>query len=207
MYKFIKKNKVLFFIVFIIIIITYITLFLVKNQAKNTISNPQKSNFQNSDETKIENDLEQSLNDDNTDNVKNMEETIEDDYELNNWRIIIPKIHLDAPIQEGTTKEVLRKAVGHFINTSRLDGNVALAAHNRGYKYNFFQNIKQLEIGDTIIYKNENEVRNYKVIKKNKIKETDLSCLENTNENTITLITCVENMPEYRYCIKALQNK
>ncbi len=54
----------------------------------------------------------------------------------NNWRIIISKININAPILEGTTKEVLRKGVGHFESTSKWDGNICLAAHNRGYKYN-----------------------------------------------------------------------
>ena len=37
--------------------------------------------------------------------------------------------------------------------------------------------------------------------------ETDLSKIEETKENRITLITCVENMPEYRLCIQAEEIK
>ena len=135
----------------------------------------------------------------------NVEEIIKNQYKSNGWRIFISKINLDAPISEGTEKEVLRRAVGHFKETPEWNGNVALAAHNRGYKYNFFQEIKRLEIGDTIEYQTEHGVRKYEVVKKAKIKETDLSCLENTKENKLTLITCVENMPEYRLCIQATQ--
>lgn len=131
------------------------------------------------------------------------EERIENQYKSNHWRILIPKINLDAPILEGTSKEVLRRGVGHFDTTSKWNGNVVLAAHNRGYKYNFFQEIKRLEIGDTIQYQTEQGIRTYEVIGKRNIKETDLSCLENTKENQLTLITCLENMPEYRICIQA----
>ena len=35
----------------------------------------------------------------------------------------------------------------------------------------------------------------------------DLSKIEETKENRITLITCVENMPEYRLCIQAEEIK
>ncbi|MCI8362052.1 MAG: class D sortase [Clostridia bacterium] len=119
-----------------------------------------------------------------------------------NWRIIISKINLDAPILEGTSKEVLRRGVGHFETTSKLNGNVCLAAHNRGYKYNYFQEIKNLEIGDIITYVTKNENKKYEVIRNEIIKETDLSCIENTNENIITLITCEENKKKCRRCVQ-----
>ena len=38
--------------------------------------------------------------------------------------------------------------VGHFENTEEWDGNVGLAAHNRGYPINYFANLKELKIGD-----------------------------------------------------------
>ena len=41
----------------------------------------------------------------------------ENKYQNYSWRISIPKINLDAPIIEGTSKDILRKGVGHFINT------------------------------------------------------------------------------------------
>lgn len=136
-----------------------------------------------------------------------IDEAVENQYKINEWRIFISKINLDAPILEGTTQEVLRRGVGHFTSTSKWDGNVVLAAHNRGYKYNFFQEIKRLEIGDIIEYQTEQGKRTYEVCGKEKIKETDLSILENTKENKLTLITCVENMPEYRLYIQAKELK
>ena len=131
----------------------------------------------------------------------------ENKYSKYDWRIIISKINLNAPILEGTSKETLRKGVGHFENTSSWNGNVCLAAHNRVYKYNYFQELKKLEIGDRILYQKQEESREYKVCYKEKIMETDLSKIEETKENRITLITCVENMPEYRLCIQAEEIK
>lgn len=138
-------------------------------------------------------------------NTMDVEKMDNSQYISNNWRIKISKIHLDAPIMEGTEKEILRKAVGHFKISSTWNGNVALAAHNRGYKYNYFAEIKKLELGDIIIYQTEYGERKYEVVRNEIIKEADLSSIQNTKENKLTLITCEENKREYRRCIQANQ--
>lgn len=135
----------------------------------------------------------------------NVEENIQRQYKANNWRIKISKINLDAPIIEGTKGEILKKGVGHFECSSIWEGNVALAAHNRGYKYNYFAEIKKLELGDIILYQTKYGEKKYEVVKNEIIKETDLSYIQNTKENKITLITCEENKREYRRCIQANQ--
>lgn len=122
------------------------------------------------------------------------------------WCLEIPSVNLKANIMESTTKEVMDDYIGHFEETSKDIGNVGLAAHNRGYKNNYFENLKQLKEGDKIYYKYQGVKREYLVIKHDIIKDTDWTRLENTNENTITLITCVENQPEYRRCIQGKEN-
>lgn len=124
---------------------------------------------------------------------------------VNVWRIQIPKLGLDAHIEEGTNPSVLLKAVGHFEETSSWDGNVCLAGHNRGYLCNFFQKIKKLNIGDEIIYCSKQGKRVYQVQTNKVILETDWSYIEETEDNRITLITCEENCPEYRRCVQAVQ--
>lgn len=121
------------------------------------------------------------------------------------WRIKIPKINLDVHIQEGTTLEVMLNSVGHFEETSKWNGNVGLAAHNRGYQCNFFQNIKNLKQGDEIIYTTTKGKKVYRVQTNKVILETDWSYLEETKNNRITLITCEENRKEYRRCIQAVE--
>lgn len=106
-----------------------------------------------------------------------------------------------APIREGTEDSILEKAIGHFSETSYLEGNVCLAAHNRGYEHNYFENLKNIKEKDLITYTTKNEEKNYEVVEIEKIKEDDVSVLENTKENRITLITCVENEPQFRLCI------
>lgn len=122
------------------------------------------------------------------------------------WQLNIPSISLIAPIAEGTTKEIMDNFIGHFEKTNKTEGNIGLAAHNRGYKVNYFQNLKKLKKGDEIIYRYKNLERKYKVTKHKIIKDTDWSCLENTKENTITLITCVEDEPEFRRCIFGVED-
>lgn len=121
------------------------------------------------------------------------------------WKIIIPSISLEANISEGTEKETMNKYVGHFEETSRENGNVGLAAHNRGYNVNYFSDIKKLKEGDEIIYKYNKFEKIYKVTKHIIIKDTDWNYLKETEENKITLITCVENEPEYRRCIQGIE--
>lgn len=169
------------------------------------------NNFVNNSKIKNLNHIENNtilenveiLNNSNLINNLNQEESI-NEYQ---WQIEIPAISLKAEIEEGTEKQVMDKYVGHFTETSITDGNVALIAHNRGYAVNYFANIKDLKEDDEIIYKYKDYTKVYKVEDNKKIKDTDWSCIENTKENVITLITCVENQPEYRRCIRAIERK
>ena len=129
------------------------------------------------------------------------------DIEIGNWYIEIPSINLKAPIAEGTDKDTLNTKVGHFNETDKTVGNVGLAAHNRGYEYNYFEKLKKLKINDEIIYKYENFEKKYLITKIEIIKNTDWSYLEETEKNKITLITCVENEPQYRRCVQAEESE
>lgn len=129
------------------------------------------------------------------------------DIEIGNWYIEIPSINLKAPIAEGTDIDTLNTKVGHFNETDKTVGNVGLAAHNRGYEYNYFEKLKKLKINDEIIYKYENFEKKYLITKIEIIKNTDWSYLEKTEKNKITLITCVENEPQYRRCVQAEESE
>lgn len=158
-------------------------------------SNSVNLNFDNGIEEKIE------IQNDYPKNQIVTNEVIEDTKEVN-WKILIPAIALEAEISEGTSKEIMDKYVGHFEETSKSVGNVGLAAHNRGYNVNYFANLKKLKEGDKIIYKCYGFERTYVVTKNLIITDEDWSYLEETEKNTITLITCVENEPMYRRCIQ-----
>lgn len=187
---------------FIITIIIYIsTNLFISNYSNFSQKSTLKAGFEVEDITQ-NNNLKMS-------EEKNAE-PIEENVELNQkvideseWALKIQKINLEAKINEGTTKEVMDEYIGHFEETPKELGNIGLAAHNRGYKNNYFENLKKLQIGDEITYIYKGKEKNYKVSKIRIIKDTDWSMLENTEENELTLITCVENEPEYRRCVKA----
>jgi len=124
-----------------------------------------------------------------------------------NWFIEIKSINLKAPIEETIEAEVLARSVGHFEETSSQEGNIGLAAHNRGYEVNYFENLKSVKIGDEIEYQYNNFKMIYEIDTIEIIEETDWSYLEETDENKITLITCVENEPSYRRCVQATQKE
>ena len=68
-----------------------------------------------------------------------------------------------------------------MLGTSTMDGNIGLAAHNRGIGVeSYFKNIKSLDIGDIIIYQKDEEIKKYKVTKNLVIDETDWTYLKNT---------------------------
>ncbi len=123
------------------------------------------------------------------------------------WQIEISCIDLIANIEEGTSKETLNRNVGHFDETEKEFGNVGLAAHNRGYDVNYFSRLKELIIDDEIIYTVNGHQRKYKVSLITIIDDTDWKYLEKTNDNRLTLITCVENVPEKRRCIQAIEKE
>lgn len=122
-----------------------------------------------------------------------------------NWYIEIPSIKLKAPINESTKMDILNDYVGHFEDTAKEEGNIGLAGHNRGYKNNYFQNFYKLKKGDEVNYKYNNFKKIYIIEKIETIKSTDWSYLENTKDNKITLITCIENKPDYRLCVQAIE--
>lgn len=139
---------------------------------------------------------------------KEFKETKEDSIYENIWQIEIPKINLIAPISEGTSQEVMLEYVGHFENTEFIYGNVGLAAHNRGFPINYFARIKELELGDKIMYKTIYGNKTYRVTSIQIINDIDWSYLkQDTDKNTITLITCVANRPSKRLCIQGTEAK
>lgn len=119
--------------------------------------------------------------------------------------LTIEKIGLKATIKEGSDNLVLRDYIGHIENTATYDGNVGLAAHNRGNQYSYFARINELENGDVITYQTKFFTRNYKVDNIQTILETDWLLLEDTQENKLTLITCIANKRVQRLCVQATE--
>ena len=115
----------------------------------------------------------------------------------------IPSIGLSVKVYEGTGSAPLLKGAGHFTGTTAWDGNYCIAGHNRGVR-NDFGKIHTLKSGDTITLTTPMGARSYSVTSVTKVGDTDTSMLEATTDNCVTLFTCVENQPAYRWCVRAV---
>lgn len=185
-----KSKKFLLILVVLILLFIFLSLFFVNSKIKSV--------------NKIY-EIDSNIN-----NKEKLYETIDVSSGTNNENIntylSIPSINLyNVKIKNGIDESTLNDYIGHFPNTSNWDGNIGLAAHNRGYKNNFFSKIKYLENGDEIVYNLNNNIKKYKVEKKIEIDSYDWSYLQNTNDNRITLITCVENKENKRLVVQGIE--
>ena len=121
--------------------------------------------------------------------------------------LTIEKIGLKAKVKEGSTQKILMKNIGHMPETSKYEGNIGLAAHNRGTEYSYFARLNELEKGDKVVYKTKFYERTYVVSKKKVIYDTDWADLQTTKDNRITMITCIANKPNQRLCVQAVEEK
>ena len=112
----------------------------------------------------------------------------------------IDAIGFEGLIYEGTDSSTLEKGVGHIESSAYLEGNVCLAAHNTK---KFWGKLHTLKEGDTISYISFLGSKEYFVDNIQIIDESDWSLLENTEENKLTLITCILNSPTLRLCVQA----
>ena len=193
--NFSHKNVLLISFIISILIFIFFDQIFFKNQNKF---------FENSLEKIIPDNIEIELK------TPNSTVAISEQYQNNIdtqkiWQIEIPKINLVAPIAEGTSTNIMNEYVGHFEETPKNKGNIGLAAHNRGYKINYFRDLKLLQKGDLIIYTYNGEISKYSVNELGIIKDTDWSKLESSSQDKLTLITCLEDEPEYRRYIQAVK--
>jgi LPXTG-site transpeptidase (sortase) family protein len=121
--------------------------------------------------------------------------------------LTIPDILLDnAPIRESVELSTLSETIGHFPSTSIYEGNVGLASHNSGNQGDFFKNLKKIKIGSEIYYQTNYGTKRYVVTVKEIIAEEDWSYLQETEDNRLTLITCVAGQKEKRLCVQAVES-
>ena len=152
--------------------------------------------------------LEESSTEDGETEVKTEEIDTEEDVDKDTdiiGTLTIEKIGLNGKVKEGSTSSVLENYIGHIEETSKYDGNVGLAAHNRGNKYSYFARINELDNGDEIKYQTQYGQRTYVVNSKKEILETDWNPLKSTKENKLTLITCIKNKVNQRLCVEAVE--
>jgi len=194
-----KKVIIISITVVLIIIATISTFFIVKyfmNKNKINYVYEEYSNDNTQNRLDTENN---NIESDSTDNLM-----LHIDGENVLGVIKIDKINFEGLIYEGTSMQTLSKGVGHFENTPYIDGNVCLAAHNSN---SYWAKLHTLSVGDKIHYTCFLGTKEYEVSNISKISETDWSSLENTDTNTLTLITCIKGQKNLRLCVQAKEIK
>lgn len=120
-------------------------------------------------------------------------------------QLSIPKIDLNVSVYETDSEmEDMAHGVAHFKETSCWAGNVGLAGHNQGVN-TYFGQIHTLVTGDEITLTTALGVRTYKVATVVEISENDWSYLGRTDNNVITLITCLNHDLSKRLCVQAVE--
>jgi sortase A len=117
----------------------------------------------------------------------------------------VPKAAIEVPILEGTDDLTLNRGVGHIPGTSLPghSGNIAITGHRDG----FFRGLKDITTGDTIEIVRHNQTDRYLVRNIKIVLPSDTSVLNQTDDSTLTLITCypfyyVGSAPQ-RYIVQA----
>ena len=175
-----KRRIILGSIIFILLMLSITALIIYKNSLNN------KNNL--SEEEIIEEKTEEILTEDNSDIIGHLK---------------IDSINLNAPIKDGTDMSTLKTAIGHFKETAYFDGNICFAAHNRGYNQNFFERLNEVKEGDKIEYITKYTTQIYYVTEIKEVEETDLSVLNPTEKDQVTMITCIKNQRKKRLCVIA----
>ena len=124
--------------------------------------------------------------------------------------LTIEKIGLLVNVYESPDQmEDMSKGAAHFPHTSAWDGNVGLSAHNINFDGTdgYFKNLYQLTEGDEIIYRCELGERAYTVETVKTIDAADWATLGHSDENRLTLITCISGKPEQRLCVQAMEQR
>jgi sortase A len=103
-------------------------------------------------------------------------------------RIEIPRIGVSAMIREGDDEGTLRHAVGHIPDTALPGehGNAGLAGH----RDTFFRALKNARNGDRIEVTTERGPLEYTVRSTKVVDPDDVSVLNPTPDQTLTLVTC-----------------
>lgn len=104
----------------------------------------------------------------------------------------IPSISCKETVKEGCDRGTLSEALGHMEETvlPGESGNCIIAGH-RNYSFGLhFNRLNEVAVGDEITITTKQGVYTYTVTKIKVVEPTDLSVLSQTEDATLTLITC-----------------
>jgi sortase A len=100
----------------------------------------------------------------------------------------IPRVHLSAVVLHGSDARTLRRGPGHLEQTPLPGepGNIVIAGH----RDTFFRPLRWIQVGDSIVLESPRGRFEYRVASLQVVKSDDLSVLEPSVEDVLTLITC-----------------
>ena len=119
----------------------------------------------------------------------------------------LPRLGLEAPILAGTDDKTLNRGIGHIEGAALpgAPGNSGLAGHRDG----FFRVLKDIAVGDVLEVETLDGRRSYIVDRASIVHPDDVSVLEPTPSEAVTLVTCypfyfVGSAPN-RFIVRATQ--
>ena len=122
--------------------------------------------------------------------------------------LTINSIGVSAPVYETDDEmEAMRKGIAHYKTTSAWTGNIGLCAHNGNASYCWFHDLHKVEKGDVVTYQTALGTRTYEVAEIKEIEETDWSMLGRTEDNRITMTTCIDGEPNKRLVVQAVEKQ
>ena len=120
--------------------------------------------------------------------------------------LTIESIGVSAPVYETDDEmEAMRKGIAHYKTTSAWTGNIGLCAHNGNASYCWFHDLHKVEKGDVVTYQTALGTRTYEISEIKEIDETDWSMLGRTEDNRITMTTCIDGKPSKRLVVQAVE--
>ena len=128
--------------------------------------------------------------------------TEEEEKLINGYKPIalmeIPSISLSQGIVEGISDDILQYYLGHFEGSAKPGekGNFSVAGHRVSDYSEAFVNLYKVEIGDEILIKANKKEYVYDVTDNFIVSPDNAEVLDNTDEATITLVTCTVGAKE-----------
>jgi sortase A len=102
--------------------------------------------------------------------------------------IRVDRVHVEAPVLEGTDDLTLNRGVGHIAGTALFgeNGNIGIAGHRDG----FFRGLKNIRVGDRIDLEEPDRIETYVVERLEIVDPDNVSVLRSSGKPALTLVTC-----------------
>lgn len=193
----------------------------VENIVEGTVENTQNNNEVISENTNVSENttqIEEQENDDISQMLDDLEDKSQDVVEveeqpidmgmMENYQIVgmlrIPDINLEYPVLEKATVDSLKLSIALSYGELNEADNSVIWGH-----FSHFENLTQLEVGDTIYVKDPtNRELTYEILEKKDVSKDDVSYYTTKIEGKKALaLQTGSNLPENRFVIIAAEKK